>query len=91
MIIKIALIASIILPLWNIPLVYRIYKRKSADDISMFWVIGVWVCLVFMFPSGLVSTDIVWKTFNIANLSLFSCVTAVTLYYRFRKKIITKK
>jgi uncharacterized protein with PQ loop repeat len=78
---KIALIASIILPLWNIPLIYRMIKRGSSKDISLYWAFGVWVCLLLMFPAALSSVDIVWKTFNITNLILFSAVviTAVIL------------
>ena len=78
---KLGLIAAIALPLWNIPLVIRIFKRKSSRDISLLWVIGVWVCLVLMAPSGFVSEDIVWKVFNIVNLVLFSLVFVVALIY----------
>jgi uncharacterized protein with PQ loop repeat len=75
------LIAAIILPLWNIPLVIRIIKRKSSKDISLFWALGVWVCLLGMFPAGLVSNDIIWKTFNIINLILFTIVTVYVVIY----------
>lgn len=82
MIKTIGLIAAIVLPLWNIPLVMRIIKRKSSEDISVAWVLGVWFCLLAMFPSGISSTDIVWKAFNIANMLLFSCVVVIVLFYR---------
>jgi uncharacterized protein with PQ loop repeat len=83
MIHKIALVAAVVLPLWNIPLIMRMIKRKSAKDISLYWVFGVWVCMLAMFPAGIVSEDIVWKTFNICNIILFSCVVACTVtYYR---------
>lgn len=83
MIETIGLIAGIILPLWNIPLIVRIEKRKSSSDISMFWAVGVWVCLVLMFPSAYVSEDIVYKTFSIMNIVLFSAVAIEVI--RFRK------
>ena len=79
---KIALIAAIILPLWNIPLIARVIKRKSSQDISIYWALGVWVCLLLMAPQGFTSSDIVWRTFNIVNLILFSAVVIVILAYR---------
>ena len=79
---KIALIASIILPLWNIPLIVRIIKRKSSKDISMYWVVGVWSCFVLMAPAGFVSKEIVWRTFNIVNFVFFTIVLVVVLVYR---------
>lgn len=82
MIHKIALIVAIILPFWNIPLIARIIQRKSSADISIFWAIGVWVCLVLMAPSAFVSADIVWKVFSIVNLILFSAVVITVLAYR---------
>lgn len=82
MIHKIALIAAIILPLWNIPLIIRIVKRRSSQDVSVYWVIGVWVCLLLMAPSGFVSSDIVWRVFNITNFVLFSLVVVTVLAYR---------
>jgi uncharacterized protein with PQ loop repeat len=82
----IALIAAIVLPLWDIPLIVRVIKRKSSEDISLIWVIGVWVCFVIMAPSGFTSSDIVWKVFNISNLILFSAVLVTVLIYRKGKK-----
>lgn len=75
------LCAAVVLPLWNIPLIVRIVQRKSSQDISLWWAVGVWICLVIMAPSGLTSKDIVWKVFNIMNFILFSAVTATTLMY----------
>lgn len=79
---KIALAAAVILPLWNIPLIVRIVRRKSSSDISLYWALGVWVCLVVMAPSGFTSQDIVWKLFNIINLVLFSLVVIFVLIFR---------
>ncbi|MFA5059455.1 MAG: hypothetical protein WC676_02385 [Candidatus Omnitrophota bacterium] len=76
------LIAAVILPLWNIPLIARIIKRRSSHDISLWWAGGVWVCLLFMAPSGLTSKDVVWKAFNIINIICFTIVVVITLLYR---------
>ena len=78
----IGLIAAVVLPLWNIPLIIRIIKRKSSLDLSLWWALGVWVCLVLMFPAGLMTKDHVWKTFNIINMTLFTCVVVTILIYR---------
>ncbi len=82
MIEKIAFVAAIVLPFWNIPLIVRIIKRKSSKDISIYWVLGVWTCFALMAPDGFRSTDVVWRTFNIVNLILFSVVALVVLAYR---------
>jgi uncharacterized protein with PQ loop repeat len=80
---KIGLFAAIILPLWNIPLIVKIIRRRSSQDISLAWALGVWVCIILMVPSGLRSEDVVWRTFNIVNTIFFTAVMVVTL--RFRK------
>jgi len=83
----IGLVAAIVLPLWNIPLIIRIIKRKSSQDISIHWALGVWTCFVLMAPSGFTSQDLVWRAFNIANLILFSLVVIFVLVYRRRSKL----
>ncbi len=82
---KIALVAAIALPLWNIPLMIRIVQRKSSADISLMWALGVWVCIILMAPSGIKSTDFVWKVYNIVNLFFFTGVVATVLIYHKRK------
>jgi len=86
MLTKLGLIAAVILPLWNIPLIMKIIRRKSSKDISLAWAVGVWVCLLAMFPSGLASSDIVWKTFNITNIVLFSVVVVIVVIFRETKR-----
>ena len=76
------MIATVVLPLWNIPLIMKIVKRRSSGDISLSWALGVWVCFLLMAPSGFVSADPVWRTFNVVNMILFTGVTAVTWKYR---------
>lgn len=82
---NIGLAAAVVLPLWNIPLIVRIIKRKSSGDISIFWALGVWVCFVLMAPSGFTSKDLVWKVFNMVNLILFSGVVITVLIFRKKK------
>lgn len=82
---KIALVAAVILPLWNIPLIVRIVKRRSSADISIYWAIGVWICLMLMAPHAFVSKDIVWRVYNMINFVLFSAVVGFVLVYRKRR------
>ncbi|MEE8317606.1 MAG: hypothetical protein V3S13_01695 [Candidatus Omnitrophota bacterium] len=85
MIDKIALVASVVLPLWNIPLIIRIIKRRSSGDISIYWVVGVWSCLLAMLPSGIRNDFIVWKTFVICNFLFFSGVMFCVLFFHNKK------
>ncbi len=84
MIEKIALAAAVILPMWNIPMVVRIVKRKSSGDISIYWAVGVWVCLALMAPQAFNSPDIVWRVFGIMNFVFFTAVLVAVLAYRNR-------
>lgn len=79
---KIAFIAAIVLPLWNIPLIVRVIKRKSSKDISIYWALGVWICFLLMAPEAFCSPDPVWRAFNIMNLIFFTAVVIVVLAYR---------
>ena len=79
---KIGLVAAITLPLFNIPLILKIVKRRSSEDISLVWALGVWICILLMAPSGFTSKDPVWRTFNYINIVLFTCVVITTLRYR---------
>jgi len=79
---KISLVAAVVLPFFNIPLIIRIIKRRSSKDISMVWAFGVWTCIILMAPSGFTSEDIVWRTFNYINVVFFTLVVIVVLKYR---------
>ena len=79
---KVGLVAAVVLPLWNIPLILKIIRRRSSGDISLAWALGVWVCILLMAPSGFKSADIVWRTFNMINCALFTGVVIVALKYR---------
>ena len=79
---KIAFIAAVILPFFNIPLILKMIRRRSSQDISLCWVLGVWICILLMAPSSFRSPDIVWRVFNYINLVLFTLVVITTLRYR---------
>lgn len=76
------LVAALVLPLWNIPLILKISKRKSSKDFSLLWTFGVWLTLLAMLPSAIVSDDFVFKTFNIANIAIFTAVVVVVIRHR---------
>ncbi len=78
----IGLVAAVILPFWNIPLIIKIQKRKSSKDISLLWALGVWICLILMLPAAIISSDIVFKAFSFMNSALFSLVVIQTLRFR---------
>lgn len=84
MIQKMAFVGGIVLPLFNIPLIARLIKRKSSNDISISWAIGVWSCLLLIAPYAIASGDVVWKVYNLANLVLFTGVLICVLAYRRR-------
>ena len=79
---KLGWISAVVLPLWNIPLIVRIERRKSSKDMSLAWALGVFTCLIGMLPSGLQSPDAVFKAFTVVNLAIFSLVVVQVLRYR---------
>ena len=79
---KIGMTAAIVMPLFNIPLIVKIIKRKSSEDISLLWAIGVWSCILLMSPAGIKSNDLVFKAFNISNLLFFTLVVVFAVKYR---------
>ena len=81
MIHTIGLISAILMPFFNIPLILRIIKRRSSTDISLIWVIGVWVCVMGVLPSSLFSEDMVLRAFGIVNAIFFTAVFLVVLWF----------
>jgi len=81
----IGFVAAVLLPLWNIPLMIRIHRRKSSQDVSLWWAGGVWGCLVLMLPAGLGSPDTVFKVFTVSNFVLFTLVVLQVIRYRGRR------
>lgn len=82
----VGLIASIVLPFFNIPLMIRIVKRKSSEDLSLVWLFGVYICLILITPTGWVSTDFIFKIFTLMNVALFSGVVFLVVYFRLNRK-----
>lgn len=76
------LLGAVVLPLFNIPLIYRVIQRKSSDDLSLIWVVGVWSCIVLMTPAGFVSQEVVWRIYSYFNVTLFTGVLIVAVKYR---------
>ncbi len=83
---KISAWAGAILPLFNIPLIIRIIKRKSADDIRLVWLFGVWICILLMSPAALVSKEPAFCFFGWMNLIFFTGVVVVTVKYHHKFK-----
>ncbi|MBU3933522.1 MAG: hypothetical protein KKH11_02500 [Candidatus Omnitrophica bacterium] len=82
MIIILGMLAAIVLPFFNIPLMLRIRRRKSSNDISLTWIYGVFFCALLMLPSAITSKDLVFKLFAIINAILFSGVVYHAIKYR---------
>ena len=76
------LIGGLCMPLSNIPLIYKIVRARSSSGISLGWMYMVWGCIICMAPASIASTDVVLKTFGIANLIMFSVVVATVLKFR---------
>ena len=74
--------AGVILPLWDIPLMVRMYQRKSSQDISMVWAVGIWASAVLMTPSSFITGDKLAIGFNIMNVTMLTGVLIMTIKYR---------
>jgi hypothetical protein len=84
------LISAIAMPLFDIPLIVRIVRRKSSEDISLVWTFGIWGCALGMLPTSIVSNDSVLSAFAVVNVLLFSAVVVAVLWYHptVRKKFL---
>jgi uncharacterized protein with PQ loop repeat len=74
--------AGVTLPLWDIPLIVRIIKRKSSSDISLSWIAGFWICSVLMTPPSFIDGNKLAMGFNTVNVIMLSIVLVVVLKYR---------
>ncbi|MBI4372903.1 MAG: hypothetical protein HY585_04170 [Candidatus Omnitrophica bacterium] len=83
---KIGAVAGFLLPFFNIPLILRMINRKSSDDISLTWVIGVWICILLMTPCALASSDQAFRWYGVSNVVFFTLVVVFAFKYRFSKK-----
>ncbi len=78
----VGLVAAVVMPFWNIPLIVKIEQRRSSKDISLPWAVGVFVCIVFMLPSALISPDRIFQAFAVVNTMFFGAVVIQVLRYR---------
>jgi len=76
------MVAAAAMPLWNIPLILRLERRKSAGDISLAWVLGVWACILLMSPAAVRSSDPAFRIFGWMNLVFFTGVVVQVLRFR---------
>ena len=75
-------LAAVAMPLWNIPLILHLRRRRSSSDISLSWALGVFACILLMLPSALRSPDPVFRLFGALNTVLFGAVVVYVLRYR---------
>ena len=78
----VGIVAGVALPLFNIPLIRRLLQRKSSEDFSLSWAVGVWVCIVLMTPQALLSSDAAFRVYGIVNIFFFSVVAFLVVKYR---------
>jgi uncharacterized protein with PQ loop repeat len=74
--------AAVILPVWDIPFMVHIIRRKSSKDISLGWIFGLWVSAVLMAPSAFVAGDRAAIGFNAVNVVMLTAVLIVVFKYR---------
>lgn len=82
--VHIGTVVGLILPLFNLAQIWRMIKFKSSHDVSIVWCLGVWICIVLMLPSALISVDRVYRWFSIVNVGMFSLLTLTVVYFRLR-------
>ncbi len=75
-------LASVVLPLFNIPLIAKLMKCKSSKEYSLVWCGGVWACIVLMTPQCLRSEDLAFRAFGVVNVLFFSIVAFLIFKYR---------
>ena len=91
MIQTVGMISGIIMPFFNIPLIMRIIRRRSSEDISLVWVVGAWICVMGMLPQSLQSPDAVLMTFGIVNGLFFTGVfVSVLIFHPAIRKVLQR-
>ena len=78
----VGMVAAVVMPFWNIPLILMIQRRKSSKDISLAWAAGVFVCILIMLPSALLSPDQVFRAYSVVNTFFFGAVLVQVLRFR---------
>lgn len=77
-----ATVAGAVLPLFDLSLIMHVVKRRSSEDISITWAVGLWLTSVAMAPTGLMSGDLASKAFNLVNVIMLTIVVWVVIKYR---------
>ena len=90
MIYKLGMASAVLMPFFDIPLIWRIVRRKSSEDISLIWTFGIWICILGMLPSSLISADPILKAFGIVNVVLFTAVVVAVVMYHPRVRRMKK-
>ena len=75
------MISAVVMPFFDIPLIARVMRRKSSQDISLIWTFGIWLCILGMLPASLISADPILKVFAIVNTVLFTAVVVAVVTY----------
>lgn len=93
MIKTIGMISAVVMPFFDIPLIWRVIQRKSSEDISLVWTFGIWICILGMLPASLVSSDAIMKAFGVVNIALFTAVVIAVVWYHpsVRKRRLSKE
>lgn len=79
---KIGTVSAIALPFFNIPLILRLWQRKSSKEYSMTWTLGVWTCILLMTPQTMRSQDVAFRSFGLINAIFFTVVAFLIVKYR---------
>ena len=90
MIKTLGMVSAVGMPFFDIPLIARIIRRKSSEDISLVWTVGIYVCILGMLPSSLISSDPILVAFSVVNTVLFTAVVVAVFWYhpiRLRQKL----
>ena|ERR1700687_1991475 len=78
---KLGMVSAVVMPFFDIPLIARIVRRKSSEDISLVWTFGIWICILGMVPASWVSPDPILFAFAIVNVILFTAVVASVVWF----------
>ncbi len=76
--------SSMVVPLFHIPLILKLYKKKSSQEWSVISVCGFWISTLGIQPWAMMTSD---KALTILNsLSLLFISVEVVLVLRYRMK-----
>jgi predicted membrane-bound dolichyl-phosphate-mannose-protein mannosyltransferase len=75
------MVSAVAMPIFDIPLIWRIVRRQSSEDISLVWTFGIWLCILGMLPASWVSSDPILKAFGVVNTLLFTAVVVAVVWY----------